>query len=595
MKVKLSVLISISLIITAFLASASLIYNARMNFRKQLTELAEVTVVSSKSNIENIIIQAYEASFSITYNPLILEWLKDENNPEKKRLALKTVNSFMVSRNYDVSFIANKFTGNYYIGDKFAATLSKKNPEDIWFYDTIASLSEIQPSVDYSPEINKTMLWINTQIFDEGEKVGVAGIGINIDSFVGQFVESVPSENSILYLVDSSGNVIISSDEASVGKPIFDNFDNGSEVKKVLDSGKEYSFSYDQLGRARFVESKIKGTDLSIFLLAPEKDFVPSILELGGLAIVIVVLSTIIILLLSVYILNRAFKKITYGRDIVKSMEEGNLSVAIEVKDKKGKKDEIDQLLLGIRGMVVKIKRVVEEVKDISKVISSSSQYINSFSHEIASGAGKQAASAEEITSSAEEMNATIYQNAENANTTRDISTKVSENAKVSGEVIFQAVESINNISSKIEIIEEIAKQTNLLALNAAIEAARAGESGRGFAVVAAEVRKLAERSQKAASEINEISGETQARSSNARDLLERLLPDIQKTAELVSEISEGSAEQSAGMDQINIALNQFNTVTQKNAEASEMFAEKSSELAEQAKKLLGSVAFFKT
>src|ERR1017187_3311935 len=143
-----------------------------------------------------------------------------------------------------------------------------------------------------------------------------------------------------------------------------------------------------------------------------------------------------------------------------------------------------------------------------------------------------------ETISSMEEMVSNIKQNADNAQQNDKIATKSSKDAQDSGKCVLEAVSAMKEIASKISIIEEIARQTNLLALNAAIEAARAGEHGKGFAVVAAEVRKLAERSQKAAGEINHLSGTTVKVSEKAGEMLDKLVPDIQKTAELVQEIT---------------------------------------------------------
>ena len=152
----------------------------------------------------------------------------------------------------------------------------------------------------------------------------------------------------------------------------------------------------------------------------------------------------------------------------------------------------------------------------------------------------------------------------------------------------------MKEIASKISIIEEIARQTNLLALNAAIEAARAGEHGKGFAVVASEVRKLAERSQTAAAEINKLSASSVQIAERAGEMLARMVPDIQKNADLVQEITAASNEQSSGAGQINKAIQQLDQVVQQNASASEEMASTSTELLSQAEQLQSTIAFFK-
>jgi methyl-accepting chemotaxis protein len=194
-----------------------------------------------------------------------------------------------------------------------------------------------------------------------------------------------------------------------------------------------------------------------------------------------------------------------------------------------------------------------------------------------------------------EEMSSNIKQNADNAAQTDKIANKSAKDAQESGKSVLEAVSAMKEIANKISIIEEIARQTNLLALNAAIEAARAGEHGKGFAVVAAEVRKLAERSQKAAAEINQLSATTLRVSEKSGEMLDKLVPDIQRTAELVQEITAASKEQDTGAEQINKALQQLEQVIQQNASASEEMASTTEELTGQSDQLVSALGFFRT
>ncbi|MCX6625360.1 MAG: methyl-accepting chemotaxis protein, partial [Acidobacteria bacterium] len=278
--------------------------------------------------------------------------------------------------------------------------------------------------------------------------------------------------------------------------------------------------------------------------------------------------------------------------DVTHAAEEiaqGNLTVSL--RERSGQ----DKLMQALIAMVAGLTRTVTEIRTIAGEVSAASQSISTSSVQVSNGASAQAASAEEASSSMEEMVSNIKQNADNAQQTDKIATKSAKDAQESGKCVLEAVGAMKEIASKISIIEEIARQTNLLALNAAIEAARAGEHGKGFAVVAAEVRKLAERSQKAAGEINHLSGTTVKVSEKAGEMLDRLVPDIQKTAELVQEITAASKEQDTGSEQINKALQQLEKVIQQNASAAEEMASTTEELTGQSDQLMSALGFFRT
>jgi len=256
--------------------------------------------------------------------------------------------------------------------------------------------------------------------------------------------------------------------------------------------------------------------------------------------------------------------------------------------------DEVGDLVGHINAMVEKLREVVGEATNASENVSSGSQELSSTAEQLSQGATEQASAAEEASASMEEMAANIKQNADNAGQTEKIARQSATNAQSSGEAVSRAVSAMQTIAEKITIVQEIARQTDLLALNAAVEAARAGEHGRGFAVVASEVRKLAERSQTAAAEISTMSSQTVRAAREAGEMLERLVPDIKKTAELVAEISAACREQDIGGDQVNQAIQQLDKVTQQNASASEQMSATSEELAAQSEQLQASIAYFR-
>lgn len=277
-----------------------------------------------------------------------------------------------------------------------------------------------------------------------------------------------------------------------------------------------------------------------------------------------------------------------YTANIVKNVADGNLDLSINYSSRFS-----DSLLADIASMKEKLTSVISDVRTSADALASASEEVSSTAQGLSKGASAQAASVEETSASMEEMSASISQNNENANVTDGMAQQAAEDAISGGNAVSETVEAMQQIAERISVIDDIAYQTNLLALNAAIEAGRAGEHGRGFAVVASEVRKLAERSQVAAQDIGELATNSVKQANVAGALLEKMVPSIRKTADLVQEIAAASSEQTSGVHQINSAIGQVSMTMQQNAAASEELSATSEEMSSQAMRLKEAIDYF--
>ncbi len=491
----------------------------------------------------------------------------------------------MFTVTHENDFGTNLLTGKYkdtHLADMWKKVLKEKK--------TI--ITDYQ---SYSPSNGEQVAFAGTPVYKNNKLVGILAVQLS----------SVKINETVLYtnkLFQTSETYIVgkSSDEkyrlktdrivksAKIGDEktgdIIKLCIEDSITDKALKTGSTGSEEYEY-----FTPLSINGLKWGLFTTVSVDEVLAPIYYEKKIIIIVSIIA-ILLIILSAYFLSKSISKPI--ENVVNAMRKmAQKQINFQIKEKR--KDEIGELYKSINNINTNFKEVLTNISESSTAVLNASNQLNSVSLEISERANEQASTTEEVATSMEQMLATIISNTENAKNTSKISTNSAKRMKQSNSIIMETIKSISSISKEILLIKDISLQTNMLSLNASIEAARAGEAGKGFSVVAQEIRKLSDTTKQASIIIDELSYNSQSNSQIATKALQKLVPEIAKSAELVMNIALASQEQQGGVEAINTSIQQLTDITNENSASAEQMSSSAEELTAQAKQLKKLVSVF--
>ncbi|CAH0178358.1 methyl-accepting chemotaxis protein [Enterobacter ludwigii] len=445
-----------------------------------------------------------------------------------------------------------------------------------WYQQVVSQDSPVVTAPYVDAGSGKLVVTFAVPVKENGTLKAVVAGDVAMDSVVANVRGIHPTPASSGLLLNSDGTVIAASDPALTLKPFAETL-KGIDFA-ALKSGKPVNGTFNGTEKT-FVATAVPGTNWMLVVALDTGDATSgmrSLLKASAISLVILALLSGAIVH---FLIARLLKRLSDIRDAMHNIANGTNDLSQRLPDSGD--DEVAQIAQAFNAFSDKLSVVMVQLRDASASVKNAAREIAAGNQDLSGRTEQAASSLRETASAVEEITASVTQSNESAAEANDQASKASAAAARGGEVVSQAISTMQSIevaSAKIgditSVIDGIAFQTNILALNASVEAARAGEQGRGFAVVAGEVRNLASRSAQAAKEIKTlIDSTTNSVATGSRyvhlagESMNEIRSSIGSVSGIMREISIATSEQMKGIQEINHAVTHLDRMVQQNAE----------------------------
>ncbi|EKS7398582.1 methyl-accepting chemotaxis protein [Enterobacter roggenkampii] len=445
-----------------------------------------------------------------------------------------------------------------------------------WYQQVVSADGPVVTAPYVDAGTGKLVVTFAVPVKENGALKAVVAGDVAMDSVVANVRGIHPTPSSSGLLLNSDGSVIAANDPALTLKPFAETI-KGIDFA-ALKSGNLVDGTLNDVEKT-FVATAVPGTNWLLVVALDNGDATSgmrSLLKASAISLVILALLSAAIVHL---LIARLLKRLSDIRDAMHNIANGTNDLSQRLPD--SGEDEVAQIAQAFNAFSDKLSVVMVQLRDASESVKNAAQEIAAGNQDLSGRTEQAASSLRETASAVEQITASVTQSNESAAEANDQASKASAAAARGGEVVSQAISTMQSIevaSAKIgditSVIDGIAFQTNILALNASVEAARAGEQGRGFAVVAGEVRNLASRSAQAAKEIKSlIDSTTDSVATGSRyvhlagESMDEIRSSIGSVSGIMREISIATSEQMKGIHEINHAVTHLDRMVQQNAE----------------------------
>lgn len=465
--------------------------------------------------------------------------------------------------------------------------------ESLWSTRSTQNNTVLEPYLDQAKYHTSKVLVTSlvTPVVYKGKMVGIVGIDMLLEEMHRGMKMLKVTSGGTVRLISHGGKVVAHSDSLQqIGESILQTDFHGVTGQEVLDrlNGNEIVQLDAEVDGQRqwmlFVPIHFRGVNHSwcVNLQIPYKELYASTRTATLSVLFAGLVGMILLLLLVMSFANSLIKRLSIGMEAARSIGSGHL----DYPRQSAGKDEVGHLSQTLDGVADKLQNIFAGMGDVSNDISSGGKDLDERAMELKASSETLLSASEEVTGAVTRMTSSLDAGHEASLESKEVVERVVGIVRDGDEKSQQATEAMQTVSRRIRVVSEIAGQTNILALNAAVEAARAGEHGRGFSVVAVEVRKLAERSQEAAREIEHLADTSLAHVESVRAIMEQLAKEIVATSEYVEAIAQAQQNQRGDAALISSSISNLSSISQQNNNASEMMLIHSRELLVYAQRL---------